>query len=172
MLFRQFRLKRRNRKLVEAYKGAADSLILSLYKLFVSILRDDCARICDDDTIKSAAAFAINEMCRRPDKRKENPANSHSELLDAIGHIKQLTMITEACALIILFDYYASASHQPQALEAARSIGGPDFGAIERMTDPGKANPKMIGRLSWKFCRHFLETAQFDIAEGFDVDNQ
>lgn len=94
---------------------------LSLYEIFISILKDDIGNHYSIEKIKEAVAITVNKLKLKDDDRPDQ-LMANDDLSKSLFCIKELTMIKEATAIILLFDYYHSEKTLIENYEKAKNI--------------------------------------------------
>lgn len=149
-------------KLKKAYNEGLMAIQLSLYEIFVSILKDELSNEYSETEIKDAAAITVNKLGIRPEDRPD-PAIANDKLARSISSITGLTMIKEATAMILLFDYFISDKTDKERYEKAKNLGGGAFETMMNLLDIDKTSAKKIRSISAAMSNKLHETALFDI---------
>ena len=149
-------------RLKKAYNEGMIAIQLSLYEIFVSILKDDLGNQFSDSKIKEAAGITVNKLGLKPDDRPD-PGEVNDQLACSLYTIKNLTLIKEARAMILLFDYYFSDKAYKDRYEKAKDVCGESFETMTSLIDIEKTSVKTIRSISAAMSNKLNETALIDI---------
>jgi len=153
-------------KLKKAYNEGLMAIQLSLYEIFVSILKDELSNQYSETEIKEAAAITVNKLGFRPEDRPD-PVQAGDKLANSISGIKELTMIKEATAMILLFDYFISDKADKGRYEKAKILSGSAFETMMNLLDIDKTSTSKIRSISAAMSNKLHETALLDIRNRF-----
>ena len=152
-------------KFKKAYNEGLMAIQLSLYEIFVSILKDELGNEYSGPEIKEAAAITVNKLGIRPDNRPD-PALANDKLARSISGITELTMIKEATAMILLFDYFISDKTDTERYEKAKNLSGSAFETMMSLLVIDKTSTRKIRSISAAMSNKLHETALLDIRKG------
>ena len=88
-------------RLMNAYRDGRKAILVGLYKLFVSMIRDALGSLYDSETIQGASANVINRLIGRPESRPD-PREVKDPLGQELRELCSTTMVREAAALVLL----------------------------------------------------------------------
>ena len=149
-------------RLMNAYRDGRKAILVGLYKLFVSMIRDALGSLYDSETIQGASANVINRLIGRPESRPD-PREVKDPLGQELRELCSTTMVREAAALVLLLDVALgetapTPSHGPWRIEQfeesietirqAVALGGPSTESVIQLIHPAKASPRVVRRLA------------------------
>ena len=154
-------------KLKKVYQKGMVDIQLSLYEIFISVLKDDIGDRYSIEKIKEAAAITVNKLGLKHDDRPD-PLTANDDLSKSLSCIKELTMIKEATAIILLFDYYYSEKKLTKHYRKAKNIiDSNTFKIIDDLIKIDRTSAKKILSLSSAISSKLQETANIDISKQF-----
>lgn len=150
----------KKKKYEVAYVEGRKTILLSIYEVMTSILKDLVPQS-QEDNIGEAAAIVINLMTHR-NERRPDPRELHTRLGKELVDITSRQLIKEGAAFVLILDHYIGDFKNPDdvnRLEEAIKIAGPITQNIIDKLNPSNSNPEEIYKLSLLMSEKLSEIA-------------
>lgn len=133
--------------LMKAYISGREAVLVGLFRVLVSTLRDSLGRQHSEDMVKSAVANVVNRMTLRAEKRPD-PRLGDGALARELRDLCDRQMIKEAAAVVLILDVCAGSITDLDAgysrLSEAERLVPDHFARIRARLDPRTADPSDV----------------------------
>lgn len=159
------------RALMTAYRSGREGVLLALYKVLVSTLRDSLGDRYSEEQVKSAAANVINRMTLRTETRAD-PRLAEDAMASDLRELCDRQLVKEAAALVLMLDVCAGDLPDLEAassrLTEAERLAPANCAAVRARLDPRTADPSDVEATVTSMANVLLQTADYSVLDDME----